>query len=296
MGFEPIKTDSPTFQFLQMPKFIWEMEGLSLNAKVVYMLIYNRVRQGSGNERFTDSGGRLFCYFNDDDLAKELKVSRVTVIRAVNELKKENLLIRERTSTRDGKAITYLNGDFGCITDETTEACLYHQRYNQCITSDTSKVSPVIQPFPYISNNNMSNNNRVREEEKINKKEVEKEKSSDRVPDSSKPKKTKKDRVAEETTQTVINHWNAAYGTKYSTKTKGTIKLIASLLDSGYSQEEILKVIDYRAKNRKTQADYRWFVPATVLALKNFDRSYQFMLNEEARYQQINDGFDWHRV
>lgn len=142
----------------------------------------------------------------------------------------------------------------------------------------------------------MSNNNRVRKEEKINKKEVEKEKSSVRVSDSSNPKKTKKDQVAEDTTQVVIDHWNEAYGTKYSTKTKGTIKLIASLLDSGYSQEDILKVIDYRAKNRKTQADYKWFVPATVLALKNFDRSYQFMQNDEARYHQINDGFDWHRV
>ena len=268
MNFEPIKKDSPSIEYLQMPKFIWEMDELSMNAKNIYMLIYNRIRQSAGKARFTAQDGRLFCYFNDDDLAKELRVSRITVIRAVNELKEAKLLIRERTSTRDGKSVTYLNGDFACITGETTKASLYHQRYNLSITDDTTKVSPVIQPFPYISKNNMSKNNRVREEEI-----------------SSAPKQ-KKITKSEQITKAVIEHWNEAYGTKYSSTTKGTIKLVDALLKSGYQQDQILEVIDYRAKNRKTQADYKWFVPATVLALKNFDRSYQFMLNDQTKPHQ----------
>lgn len=296
MGFEPIKTDSPTFQFLQMPKFIWEMDGLSLNAKVVYMLIYNRVRQGFGNERFIKKDGSVFCYYNDEELASQLKLTTRTVRRSIVELKEKGLVERERTNTKDGKSITVAFVPLGTDIDVLTNASSGQECPNLTDIDVLTYRTQMSAPFPYISNNNMSNNNRVRKEEKINKKEVEKEKSSVRVSDSSNPKKTKKDQVAEDTTQVVIDHWNAAYGTKYSTKTKGTIKLIASLLDSGYSQEDILKVIDYRAKNRKTKADYKWFVPATVLALKNFDRSYQFMQNDEARYHQINDGFDWHRV
>ena len=102
---------------------------------------------------------------------------------------------------------------------------------------------------------------------------------------SSAPKQ-KKIIKSEQITKAVIEHWNEAYGTKYSSTTKGTIKLVDALLKSGYQQDQILEVIDYRAKNRKTQADYKWFVPATVLALKNFDRSYQFMLNDQTKPHQ----------
>ena len=113
----------------------------------------------------------------------------------------------------------------------------------------------------------MSKNNRVREE------------------DISSAPKQKKITKSEQITRAVIEHWNEAYGTKYSSTTKGTVKLVDALLKSGYQQDQILEVIDYRAKNRKTQADYKWFVPATVLALKNFDRSYQFMLNDQTKTQ-----------
>ena len=114
----------------------------------------------------------------------------------------------------------------------------------------------------------MSKNNRVREG------------------DISSAPKQKKITKSEQITRAVIEHWNEAYGTKYSSTTKGTIKLVDALLKSGYQQDQILEVIDYRAKNRKTQADYKWFVPATVLALKNFDRSYQFMLNDQTKPHQ----------
>lgn len=292
MEFKTIKNDSSQIEYLQMPRFLFEIEELSPNAKIAYMFIYDRVRQGRGKESFTTSKGDSFCYYSDEELAQQMKVSTKTAKRAVAELRKAGLLEREKKSFT--KVVTLLFAP--CQRDKYDS--LERDRFDPPKGTDLtlSKGTNMTLSHPYIYKEQISKNNYQENKEKINKKEVEKEKSSERVPDSSKPKKTKKDRVAEETTQTVINHWNAAYGTKYSTKTKGTIKLIASLLDSGYSQEEILKVIDYRAKNRKTQADYRWFVPATVLALKNFDRSYQFMLNEEARYQQINDGFDWHRV
>ena len=268
MNFEPIKKDSPSIEYLQMPKFIWEMDELSMNAKNIYMLIYNRIRQSTGKERFTTKDGTVFCYFADEELAENLGLKRRATINAVNELKGKKLLFRERTKKRDGRSITYLAAPFGSAPKCTTKVSLCTEMHNLSAPGCTTKVHQNAQPYPYISKNNMSKNYGVREEE---------------IFSAPKQKKiTKSERI----TKAVIEHWNEAYGTKYSSTTKGTIKLVDALLKSGYQQDQILEVIDYRAKNRKTQADYKWFVPATVLALKNFDRSYQFMLNDQTKPHQ----------
>ncbi len=158
-----------------------------------------------------------------------------------------------------------MSKNYGVRAKCTTKVSLCTEMHNLSAPGCTTKVHQNAQPYPYISKNNMSKNYGVRGEEI-----------------SSAPKQ-KKITKSEQITKAVIEHWNEAYGTKYSSATKGTIKLVDALLKSGYQQDQILEVIDYRAKNRKTQADYKWFVPATVLALKNFDRSYQFMLKG---YQQ----------
>ncbi|EJX01845.1 protein containing Replication initiator A [gut metagenome] len=100
MEFEWFKQDGPQLDYLQMPKFIWEMEGLSPTAKNVYMLIFNRIRQSSKKEQFTTPDGTAFCYFTDDELAKSLGLKKRATINAVNELKNKNLLSRERTKRR----------------------------------------------------------------------------------------------------------------------------------------------------------------------------------------------------
>lgn len=247
MKFERIKDKNSIFPFLQMPRFVWEMEELSLNAKVIYMLIYDRIRQGFESGQFTAKDGSSFCYYNDEELASQLKLTTRTVRRAIVELKEKGLVERERTNTKDGKSVTFALVPLGADMDVLT--------YRTQMSA----------PFPYISNNNMSNNNRTREEAS-----------------APKPKKITK---SEQVTQAIIEHWNKAYGARYSSTTKGTIKLVDALLKSGYTQDDILQVVDYRAKTRRSEADYKWFVPATVLALKNFDRSYQFMINDQTKPQ-----------
>ncbi len=283
MKFERIKDKNSIFPFLQMPRFVWEMEELSLNAKVIYMLIYDRIRQGFESGQFTAKDGSSFCYYNDEELASQLKLTTRTVRRAIVELKEKGLVERERTNTKDGKSVTFalvpLGADMdvltnassghGCPnltdTDVLTNASSGHGCPNLTDTDVLTYRTQMSAPFPYISNNNMSNNNRTRKEASV-----------------PKPKKITK---SEQVTQAIIEHWNKAYGTKYSSTTKGTIKLVDALLKSGYTQDDILQVIDYRAKTRRSEADYKWFVPATVLALKNFDRSYQFMINDQTKPQ-----------
>ena len=265
MKFERIKDKNSIFPFLQMPRFVWEMEELSLNAKVIYMLIYDRIRQGFESGQFTAKDGSSFCYYNDEELASQLKLTTRTVRRAIVELKEKGLVERERTNAKDGKSVTFALVPLGADMDVLTNASSGHVCPNLTDTDVLTYRTQMSAPFPYISNNNMSNNNRTRKEASV-----------------PKPKKITK---SEQVTKAVIDHWNEAYGTRYSSTTKGTIKLVDALLKSGYTQDDILRVIDYRAKTRRSEADYKWFVPATVLALKNFDRSYQFMINDQTKPQ-----------
>lgn len=263
MELEPLKHDSPSIEYLQMPKFVWEMEGLSLNAKNVYMLIYDRIRQGRKNENFTSKGGYLFCFYSDEELARQLKMSKETVKRTVSELKKAGLLKREKKSFT--QVITTLFVPCQSVTSDHFESVTHDPSKVSPVT--VSKVSPVTISHPYIYKEQISKNN---------------EQENKEISSVPKPKKIAK---SEQVTKAIIDHWNGSYGTKYSSTTKGTIKLVDALLKSGYSQDQILEVIDYRAKTRRSEADYKWFVPATVLALKNFDRSYQFMINDQVKPQ-----------
>lgn len=263
MKFEPLKQDSPSIKYLQMPRFIWEMDGLSINAKNVYMLIYDRIRQGRKNKNFTSKGGYLFCFYNDEELARQLKMSKETVKRTVSELKKAGLLKREKKSFT--QVITTLFVPCQSVTSGHFESVTHDPSKVSPVT--VSKVSPVTISHPYIYKEQISKNN---------------EQENKGISSAPKPKKITK---SEQVTQAIIEHWNKAYGARYSSTTKGTIKLVDVLLKSGYTQDDILQVIDYRAKTRRSEADYKWFVPATVLALKNFDRSYQFMINDQTKPQ-----------
>ena len=127
------------------------------------------------------------------------------------------------------------------------------------------------EPIPYINKTKRNKNKGIR---------------TDNVSPPEEPPKPKDNSKAQEATKTIIEHWNKNYQTKYSSESKGTIKLVESILKSGYQLDQILQVIDYKAKARRTEADYKWFVPATVLALKNFERNYQFMINDQAKPTQ----------
>ena len=274
MDLERIKDKNSTFPFLQMPRFIWEMEGLSLNAKVIYMLIYDRIRQGRKNENFTSKGGYLFCFYNDEELAKQLRMSKETVKRTIAELKKNGLLKREKKSFT--QVITTLFVPCQSVTSDHFESVIHDPSKVSSVT--VSKVSPVTPSYLYIYKEQNSNNKEQEEELNF---ASEKPKKQSKEKTKKKEKDAAEDKRAKEVTREIIEHWNAKYQTKYSPTTKVTVDLVKALLKNNYKPNQILQVIDYKAKSRKTEEDYRWFVPSTVLRLKNFERNRQFMGNEQ---------------
>ena len=251
MEFETMKKDTPTNEYFQFPKFILCVDGLSMNGKVVYSLVYNRIQQSSKNEFFNELDGSSFCYFSNEELENLLGLSKATVKRTITELKEKGLLKREKDGSNRSKI--FLKVPVRGLKYDPT---------------DGSNMNP---PFPYIRKT-------IKED---NKKDNTREETKPEEPP--KPKKSSK---AQEATKEIIEHWNKNYQTKYSSESKGTIKLVESILKSGYQLDQILQVIDYKAKARRTEADYKWFVPATVLALKNFERNYQFMINDQAKPTQ----------
>ena len=281
MEFETMKKDTPTNEYFQFPKFILCVDGLSMNGKVVYSLVYNRIQQSSKNEFFNELDGSSFCYFSNEELENLLGLSKATVKRTITELKEKGLLKREKDGSNRSKI--FLKVPVRGLKYDPTDGSNMNPSGLKYDPTDGSNMNPsglkydptdgsnMNHPFPYIRKT-------IKED---NKKDNTREETKPEEPP--KPKKSSK---AQEATKEIIEHWNKNYQTKYSSESKGTIKLVESILKSGYQLDQILQVIDYKAKARRTEADYKWFVPATVLALKNFERNYQFMINDQAKPTQ----------
>ena len=269
MEFQPIKPDTKQPEYIQFPRFLNEISGLSLNAKAVYMLIYDRTRQGIKNKNFMDKDGSSFCFFSNEELKESLGLSTPTITRAISELKEKGLLRREKYGSNKTKMFVNVP-----VHEEKIDQADYKKLITQTEKIDQADYKKLITPFLYISKN--------KEQEQLTR---EKEEVSQQSEPKIAKEKFKKKSKAQEATKTVIEHWNKNYQTKYSSESKGTIKLVDAILKSGYQLDQILQVIDYKAKARRTEADYKWFVPATVLALKNFERNYQFMINDQVKPQ-----------
>lgn len=90
------KREVEKFQYFQMPKWLFAEPycELSLQAKVVYMFLFNRLNLSLKNE-WQDDDGQVFVYYSNENLAgKEdgLGCSIPTVIKAKKELASAGLL------------------------------------------------------------------------------------------------------------------------------------------------------------------------------------------------------------
>ena len=87
------KQEVEKFQYYQMPKWLFREEyaGLSLNAKVAYSILFDRMSLSLKNE-WTDEDGKVFIYFSNDKFADMLGCSKPTLINAKKELAKVGLL------------------------------------------------------------------------------------------------------------------------------------------------------------------------------------------------------------
>lgn len=88
-----------TYRFYQMPKELFRnplyKDRLSLEAKVTYTLLLDRLELSRINKWFNENG-EIYLIFTRQELIDELRISRATASKVFNELKKCNLIKEER--------------------------------------------------------------------------------------------------------------------------------------------------------------------------------------------------------
>lgn len=88
-----------TYRFYQMPKELFRSplykDRLSLEAKVTYTLLLDRLELSRINKWFNENG-EIYLIYTRQELINELKISRTTASKVFNELKKCRLIKEER--------------------------------------------------------------------------------------------------------------------------------------------------------------------------------------------------------
>jgi len=88
-----------TYKFYQMPKELFKSslykDRLSLEAKVTYTLLLDRLELSRINKWFNDKG-EIYLIYTRQELIKELKISRATATKVFKELIDCNLIKEER--------------------------------------------------------------------------------------------------------------------------------------------------------------------------------------------------------
>ena len=80
-------------QYYQFPKFLLELP-LSQNARIIYMLLYDRARISRKNN-WADEDGRVYAVFPIDELSQKTGKCKSSVKKALKELDDAGLLIRK---------------------------------------------------------------------------------------------------------------------------------------------------------------------------------------------------------
>lgn len=83
--------------FYQMPRWLLARPDLSLDAKLVYMLLYDRFRLSQKNG-WANEQGEVYLVYPRQELADALGMSKRRVIAAVQELRSQKMVWEQRDS------------------------------------------------------------------------------------------------------------------------------------------------------------------------------------------------------
>ncbi|MEQ9809211.1 DnaD domain protein [Streptococcus jiangjianxini] len=114
------KHEVEQYQFYKMPKWLFKepYSKLSVNAKIMYMLMFDRLALSIKNKWYDDDG-KLYQYFTNEQLIGKLNFTEKTAIKSKKELKKIGLLSEVRQGINKPNRL-YINGT-GKITGQELE-------------------------------------------------------------------------------------------------------------------------------------------------------------------------------
>lgn len=153
------KENVEEFQFYKMPKWLFKepYNVLSLNAKVMYMLMFDRLSLSLKNKWYDDDG-RLFQYYTNEQFQDELNLgSNKTVVSAKKELAEKGLLFEIRQGINKPNRL-YINGSVkstrqevyklheGSVKSTRQEVQKVHTTKTDIIKTDIIKTDNIYSP------------------------------------------------------------------------------------------------------------------------------------------------------
>ena len=89
-----LKCDSYIPPYMAYPRFLLDVD-ISETAKLVYMLMLDRARMSMKNKDWQDEMGRVFVLYTIPNLAKDIGKGETTVKKALNQLVKQGLILKQ---------------------------------------------------------------------------------------------------------------------------------------------------------------------------------------------------------
>ena len=89
-----LKFDSRLPSYMAYPRFLLKVD-ISETAKLVYMLLLDRARLSMKNEEWQDEKCRVFVRYTIPDLARDIGKGETTVKKALNQLTKQELILKQ---------------------------------------------------------------------------------------------------------------------------------------------------------------------------------------------------------
>lgn len=130
--------------FYQMPKFLFEgeFENLSNDARVLYSLLRDR-HDLSIRNKWVNESGEVYLIFSRENMCDMLKLSKKTVIKAMNDLKKFNLIEEKRLGQGKANHIYLLAVNSSLTHENNTETLKNIEKCNFSTSKSGEEISEV---------------------------------------------------------------------------------------------------------------------------------------------------------
>ena len=99
-----LKNDSHLPPYMAYPRFLQDVD-ITETAKLVYMLLLDRARMSMKNKDWQDEMGRVFVLYTIPNLAKDIGKGETTVKKALNQLLKQGLILKQSLGPRQPNKI-----------------------------------------------------------------------------------------------------------------------------------------------------------------------------------------------
>ncbi len=143
--------------FYQMPKFLFteEFDKMSNDARVLYSLLKDR-QEISIKNQWVNENNEVYLICSRENMGDMLKLSKPTVIKAMNDLKKHNLIQEERLGQGKANRIFLLSVNTIFEYKKPIETLENTEKSNSFTSRDKEFLPQKVKDF-YPNNNDISN-------------------------------------------------------------------------------------------------------------------------------------------